>query len=62
MDKLVQEYVMTVSYSVIMEAQTLAFFKPNRGLHQGGPLSPYLFLLCTEGPSFLLHKVEQNSI
>ena len=55
----VQEYV-TVTYSILMEGQPFGYFKPNKGLRQSDPLSPYLFLIYAEELSFLLHKVEQN--
>ena len=55
-----KECVTIVSYSVVVEGQPIVFFKPNRGPRQGDPLSPYLFLFCAEGLSFLLHKAEQN--
>ena len=57
----VQECVATVSYSVVVEGQPFGYFKPNRGLRQGDPLSPYLFLICAEGFSFLFHTAEQNN-
>nr|XP_025669949.1 uncharacterized protein LOC112769679 [Arachis hypogaea] len=57
-----KKLVTTVSYSVVVEGQPFGYFRPNRGIRQGDPLSPYLFLFCAEGLSFLLHKAEQNRL
>ena len=35
---------------------------PTRGIRQGNPLSPYLFLLCAEGLSSLIKKVVDDGM
>jgi hypothetical protein len=50
--------VETVDYSVIFNGNTVGPIIPGRGLRQGDPLSPYLFIICAEGLSALIRKAE----
>ena len=46
----------TVSYSFNLNGQKVGHIQPSSGIRQGDPLSPYLFIICAEGLSCLLHK------
>uniref|UniRef100_A0A803PLP7 Reverse transcriptase domain-containing protein n=1 Tax=Cannabis sativa TaxID=3483 RepID=A0A803PLP7_CANSA len=46
------------SLTFALNGDTTGLVKPSRGLHQGDPLSPYLFLICPEGLSRLLQHEE----
>ncbi|KAA3465211.1 reverse transcriptase [Gossypium australe] len=51
---LLMKCVTTVSYSVVLNGNNGKIFSPSRGLRQGDPLSPFLFLFCGEGLSSLM--------
>ena len=57
---LIMAEVSSVSYSMLVNGSPSGFIKPSRGIHQGDPLSPYLFLLCTKGFSKLLGNVAHH--
>ena len=59
--RIVMVCVSSVTYAIRLNDQPCGRVIPTRGLQQGDPLSLYLFLLCAEGLSALLHKASQRN-
>jgi hypothetical protein len=48
--------VSSVNYSALVNFEKVCPIHPGRGLRQGDPLSPYLFILVAEGLTSLINK------
>ena len=57
---LIMGCVKIVSYSVLVNGEPCGMIQPTRGIRQGDPLSPFLFLLYTKGLNGLIKRAENN--
>ena len=53
---LIMECVTSISYSILVNKELEGMIYLSRGIRQGDPLSPYLFLFCVEGLNAILRK------
>ncbi|XP_061993825.1 uncharacterized protein LOC133711745 [Rosa rugosa] len=60
---IIMKCICSVTYSILLHGEPSPPITPTRGIRQGDPLSPYLFILCGEGLSALISQaVSQRTI
>ena len=57
---LIMECISTVQFKILHEGKELGPIIPQRGLRQGDPLSPYIFIICAEALSSLIQAKEKE--
>ncbi|KAG7559487.1 Reverse transcriptase zinc-binding domain [Arabidopsis thaliana x Arabidopsis arenosa] len=53
--------ITTVNYSYLLNGSAQGSVSPQRGIRQGDPLSPYIFILCSEVLTGLCKKAEREN-
>lgn len=54
--------VSSVNYQITHASKTFGSITPSRGIRQDDPLSSYLFLICVEGFTALIHEYERYNL
>ena len=60
--QLIMMCVTSVQYAMVVNGELCGIIKPERRLHQGDPISPYLFLSCVEALSALVTRANDDGI
>ncbi|KAA3466682.1 reverse transcriptase [Gossypium australe] len=60
--ELIRRCVSSISYAVNINGRRGSLFFPTIGLQQGDPLSPFLFLMCSDGLSSLMRTARREGL
>ncbi|KAL8089279.1 hypothetical protein AgCh_038904 [Apium graveolens] len=58
----IMSLIQSVSYGFLHDGCVFGNVIPTRGLRQGDPISPYIYILCSEGLTSLLRRAEEVGI
>lgn len=60
--ELIMQCIMSVRTNVMWNGARSEYFQPQRGIRQGDPMSPYIFVLCMDKLSHLIaQEVEEGN-
>lgn len=59
-NKWIKECISTASTNVLVNGSSSGEFQPERGIRQGNPLSPFLFLIAAEGLNLLVRNATRE--
>jgi hypothetical protein len=57
---IIMKCVTSVTFAILINGVPTQTFSPQRGLRQGDPLSPYLFILCADVLFGLISNAQMN--
>ncbi|XP_074346544.1 uncharacterized protein LOC141685334 [Apium graveolens] len=58
----IMRLIQSVSYSFLYDGNVFGDVVPRRGLRQGDPISPYMYILCAEGLSSIIRRNEETGL
>ncbi|XP_074378200.1 uncharacterized protein LOC141719725 [Apium graveolens] len=58
----IMSFIQSVSYSFLHNGSEFGCVIPQRGLCQGDPISPYIYIMCAEGISAIVHRNEEAGL
>lgn len=57
--EMVMYFIRSVKYSFIHNGEVFGNLSPERGIRQGDPISPYIYIMCVEGLSAMIRRHEE---